>query len=245
MTWLWVTPTASAAPQPPLVSLITAAPNGPFSSGQAIQVTAPANAILKPGRSLSIEECTASFSVPRPHHDQCDRRTIQPDLLRAGPDGSFTYTGYPIYALPDAQTLHESKHHLPVCDLTHACVLIVGYDLDDRGHRIWSAPFLVNPTPGDTGVDPGTGTPEVPYALVLPVLAATVIGGTLLIRRRRSTTFSLQRGLNRSSTGRDLLTVVVLPGTALASCPSGPSRPAHLVIRWCLTGTADRMSPAR
>ena len=190
MTWLWVAPGASAAPQPPLVSLVTAAPNGPFSSGQVIQVTGPANSILKLGRSLSIEECTASFSVPRPDHGQCDRRTIQPDLLRAGPDGSFTYTGYPIYALPDAQTLHESKHHLPVCDLTHACVLIVGYDLDDRGHRIWSAPFLVNPTPGDTGVDPGTGTPEVPYALALPVLAAAVIGGTLLIRRRRSTTSS-------------------------------------------------------
>ena len=185
---LGAAPVASAAPQPPLVTLIANAPNGTFSSGQSVEVTAPANSILKPGRSLFIEECTANFHKPRPHADQCDRRTVQPDLLRAGPDGSFTYTEYVIYALPDAHTLHETKHHRPICDLTHACVLIVGYDLDDPGHRIWSAPFLVNPTPGGTGINPGDGTPEVPFALALPVLAIVIIGGTLLIRRRRSAT---------------------------------------------------------
>ena len=190
MALLCAAPGAAAAPQPPLVLLVAPGSNGPFSSGQVIEVTAPANSILRPGRSLSIEECTASFGVPRPHRNQCDRRTIQPDLLRAGADGSFTYTGYPIYALPDAHTLHETKRHLPVCDLTHACVLIVGYDLDDPGHRIWSAPFLVNPTPGDTGAYPGTATPEVPNALALPVVAIAVIGGTLLIRRRRSSASS-------------------------------------------------------
>ncbi len=183
---LGLAPVASAAPQPPLVSLIGNAPNGPFSSGQVVEVTAPANSILKPGRSLFIEECTASFSKPRPLAHQCDHRTVQPILLRAGSNGSFTYTGYSIYALPDSHTLHESDHHLPVCNLTHACVLIVGYDLDDPGHRVWSAPFLVNPTPGDTGANPGNGTPEVPYALVLPVLAIVIFGGILVIRRRRS-----------------------------------------------------------
>jgi hypothetical protein len=185
---LGAAPVASAAPQTPLVSLVANAPNGTFSSGQTVEVSAPANLILKPGRELFIEECTASFSKPKPHYDQCDHRTKQPDLLRSGPDGSFTYAEYTIYALPDAHTLHETKHHRPVCDLNHACVLIVGYDLDDPGHRIWSAPFLVNPTPGDTGINPGDGTPEVPFALALPVLAIVIIGGTLLIRRRRSTT---------------------------------------------------------
>jgi hypothetical protein len=33
---------------------------------------------------------------------------------------------------------------------------------------------------------PGAATPEVPYALVLPVLGAAIIGGAVLIRRRRS-----------------------------------------------------------
>ncbi len=190
---LGMAPVASAAPQPPLVSLVPTTPNGPLSSGQVVEVTAPANSILKPRRSLFIEECTASFNQPKPHRDQCDQRTVQPALIRAGPDGSLAYTGYVIYALPDRHTLHETRHHRPICDLTHACVLIVGYDLDDPGHRIWSAPFLVDPTPGDPGVDPGVGTPEVPFALALPVLGIAVIGGTVAIRRRRSTAASSER----------------------------------------------------
>ncbi len=181
---------ASASPPPPLVSLVATGPTSPFSTGEVVEVTAPANSVLKPKRELFIEECAASFSRPKPHRDQCDHRTVQPDLIRAAADGSFTYTDYVLYALPDKLTLHETKHHRPVCDLTHACVLVVGYDLDDPGHRIWSAPFLVSSTAGTVGGGPGTGTPEVPYALALPVLVVAIIGGTLLVRRRRSTAVS-------------------------------------------------------
>ncbi len=177
---------ASATPPPPLVSLATTGPDSPFTTGEVVEVTAPANSVLKPKRELFIEECTASFTRPKPHRDQCDRRTVQPDLIRAAADGSFTYADYVLYALPDKTTLRETKHHRPVCDLTHACVLVVGYDLDDPGHRIWSAPFLVSPTGGAIGVGPGNGTPEVPFALALPVLVVAIIGGTLLVRRRRS-----------------------------------------------------------
>jgi hypothetical protein len=52
----------------------------------------------------------------------------------------------------------------------------------DTNGFVWSA------VPGDpnTGANPGSGTPEVPYAIVLPLLAIGIAGGTLALRRRRS-----------------------------------------------------------
>lgn len=53
---------------------------------------------------------------------------------------------------------------------------------NDPNGFVWSA------VPGDpnSGANPGTGAPEVPYAIVLPILALGIVGGTLLLRRRRS-----------------------------------------------------------
>jgi hypothetical protein len=67
-------------------------------------------------------------------------------------------------------------------------VLYVGTDQTHpfSSLHFFSQTFSVKPTTGDTGANPGDGTPEVPLALGLPVAAAGILGGTLLIRRRRS-----------------------------------------------------------
>jgi len=177
-------PVASAAPPPSTVASIS--PSGPYASGQLVTVTVPPNPILRPDRSLTIEEC-ADPPAGRFHWQRrCDTRTKQKVHVTEAADGSVTLVGYPLYALPDAGTLGETWRHRPACDLSHPCVVMVGWDFDDPGHRIWSAPFLIAPADGN----PGTGTPEVPYVLALPVIALAIFGAWVVLRRRRAAPLS-------------------------------------------------------
>jgi hypothetical protein len=57
---------------------------------------------------------------------------------------------------------------------------------------VFSQPFNVLANSDDLGENPGDGsqgpppqTPEVPYAVILPVAAMGILGGTVLVRRRR------------------------------------------------------------
>ena len=169
------------------VTLVTDAPNGPFSSGQYIDVVVGPNSVLKSGKRVYIKECAAPDGILPRSSRQCDRRTVQQSKVLVGPHGTVTYQGYPILALPDATLLGEKARHTPVCDLTHACILSVSRDRTDFDQpHVWSLPFFVNPTPGDTGANPGNGLPEVPSVLALPLLAAGIFGGTMLVRRRRA-----------------------------------------------------------
>jgi hypothetical protein len=171
---------------PPIVTLSPFPNPGPYLSGQLVEVSVAPNTVFRPGAHLTIEECSTASGGKTPRNYDCDRRTRQKLLFAANRDGSANYQGYPIYALPDAFTLRETHHHHPVCNLEHACVLLVGWDIDDAGHEVWSVPFFVSPTAGDTGTGPGTGTPEVPYVLALPGIALGIFGGSVLLRRRRS-----------------------------------------------------------
>jgi hypothetical protein len=173
-------------PAPTLVALVTSAPEGPFSSGQYIEVKVGPNSILSPGARIRIEECAWSPGGTEPPRRLCDGKTRQPDRLVVSHDGSVDYLDYPIYALPDSVVLGESPQRRPRCDLSHQCVLLVGRDLGKPGQHVSSLPFYVNPTPGDTGVNPGNGLPEVPYVLALPVAAFGILAGRVLVRRRRA-----------------------------------------------------------
>ncbi len=180
---LLVLATLAATADPSLAALPTGSasitPLGPYSTGQLVTVTVGPNAILEPGRSLSIEECAAPTRGPISWRPRCDPRTRQRPRVSANLDGSFSYSGYPLVALTNGWGPASARHRA-VCDLTHTCRLIIGWDLDDPGHRVWSAPFLVGPPGGD----PGTSTPEVPDAMVLPLVAVAIFGGWVAIRRR-------------------------------------------------------------
>ena len=165
-------------------ALVTISPPGPYVSGQLVAVNVLPNSILTSGRSLTVEECAAPTPFHR-HHLRCDPHTKQSGYFTADGRGIAGDTSYPIVALPTRSAHREhDEDDRPVCDLTHACVLMVGWDLDDAGHRVSSAPFLVSPPGSDP--NPGTGTPEVPAALALPVITAVILGGWVLVRRRRS-----------------------------------------------------------
>ncbi len=183
---------ADATTPSPFVSILTIPASGPVPGGLVVEVKVARNHVFRRGTHLVIEECRAAspghpFSI-----GPCDRKTIQSGPLVAQAHGTADYLGYPILALPDATTLGESARHRPRCDLTHACVLVIGSsngdgdgDQDDGFQRaVWSDAFFVDPNP--VGTNPGNGTPEVPSVLALPVVAAAILGGVVLIRRRRA-----------------------------------------------------------
>ncbi len=168
-----------------LVSLTTSAPNGPFSSGQRVDVKVTPNSVLTPDVGVYIEECSAPGGADPSLPTQCDGRTHQQTPTFADGDGSADYPGYPIYALPDSSNLGETVGG-PACDLNNQCVLYVGTDPNDFSEpHVWSSSFYVNPTPGDVGTNPGNGLPEAPFILALPLLAFGAVAMSLWTRRRR------------------------------------------------------------
>jgi hypothetical protein len=168
----------------------TVAAHTPFSSGQLINVVIPANsAFASPDNTAAINllECAAPNGVIPTLTTACDGNTIQGPTVTANANGSFTLTGYTVYALPDSVSLGEGAGG-PVCGNTLAteCILYIGNNQGNfTAPHLWSQPFLITPNGTDGGANPGDGTPEVPMAIILPVAAMGLLGATVLIRRRR------------------------------------------------------------
>jgi hypothetical protein len=162
-------------------------------------VQIPANSTLPAGSSIKIIEC-AQAAVSATTDSQalplCDGLTIQGDTVLAASDGSVNYgnssTGFTVYALPDNFSLGEPTNGTPKCDLSNPCVLYIGTDQTHpfSSPHLWSQTWTVHPTTGDTGSNPGDGTPELSLAIGLPLLAAGLLGGTFYLRHRRSASSS-------------------------------------------------------
>jgi hypothetical protein len=141
------------------------------------------------GAGLHIVECTAPGGVIPSTPAACDGNTIESLSLQANADGSVdyqNYTGslYPIYALPDHTTLGEGNTG-PVCNASVNCILYIGEDQTNfTAPHVWSQPFQIVPDAGDAAPDPGDGTPEVPFAILLPLTAIGLVAGSVVIRRR-------------------------------------------------------------
>ena len=163
----------------------------PFDSGQNINVVMPANSTFSatrnnnPGhqhRRVRRTQRRRAHEHPQP----VTATTIVAGVLPAT-DGSFTAFNYTVYALPDAVSLGEGTSG-PVCGSTSAteCILYVGNNQNDFTQpHLWSQPFFVKANGNDAGANPGDGTPEVPMAILLPLSAMGLLGGAVLIRRRR------------------------------------------------------------
>ncbi len=161
----------------------------PFDSGQIITVNIPANSAFAGSfNAIKVVECSAPNGVVPTNTTACDGNTIQGDTVLPAADGSFSYGNYTVYALPDAISLGEGSSG-PKCGSTSAteCILYIGNDQNDfTKPHLWSQPFFVSANGNDAGANPGDGTPEVPLAIILPVAAMGLLGGTVLIRRRRA-----------------------------------------------------------
>ncbi len=164
-------------------------PGVPFDSGQNINVDIPANSAFAGSFSnINIVECAAPNGVIPALPSSCDGNTIQGSSILPNADGSFSYQGYQAFALPDSPTLGESPGGV-TCGSTSAteCILYIGNNQGDfTAPHLWSQPFFVKANGNDLGANPGDGTPEVPFAVILPLAAMGLLGGVVLIRRRRA-----------------------------------------------------------
>jgi len=133
----------------------------PFSSGQVISVVIPANSTFAPTAGINIEECAAPGGAVPTDPSTCDGVTHQGDTVDAGTDGSVDYTNYTVYAIPDPSIGDTGA--APVCNLSNECVLYIGEaQTDFTQPHFFSQPFYVAPTAGDSGANPGDGSPPPP-----------------------------------------------------------------------------------
>jgi len=160
---------------------ITPVPTIIDQSTVEVQVPA-AGSPLVAGQKVNIYECAdadgKADNLPS-DGSTCDGLTINTGrTLNVASDGSVDKTGYTIYQLPSA-TLGEGSTAQPICNATSACVLYIGQSINDFTQPfVFSQPFYVSSTVG-------TGTPETPVVIALPVAGALIIGGAALVMRRR------------------------------------------------------------
>lgn len=178
-------------------------PGTPFSSGQDVTVTVPANTSnggdgpLESDVNFTIYECSdpggTAANLPQ-SVSSCDSNTALGTSSTTGDDGSVDYNNYEIYSLPNtipasSGGLGEGSTHTPVCNLANPCVLAVITDpnnFTDPTGIAFSQPFVVSPNSKNSGANPGDGTPEAPLAIGLPLLGLAAVGGTLFFRRRKA-----------------------------------------------------------
>jgi len=175
-----------------------------YSSGQQINVVVPANSLFVSTSNVNIVECAAPSGVLPTLPNECDGNTIQGPTILPNADGSINlqtqgYGLYQVFALPDSISLGESPSSAVKCGDTAAteCVLYIGENQGDfTAPHVFSQPFFIAANSDDKGDFPGDGssstiapppqTPEVPLAIILPVAAMGLLGGTVLVRRRRT-----------------------------------------------------------
>jgi hypothetical protein len=173
--------------------------HAPFASGQPVNVVVPANSLFAPTTVVDVLECSAPDGVVPTSPSACDANTINGPSLFSNSDGSINFqisTGqlYALFDTPDSNIGDATGS--PACGNTVAteCILYIGENQNDfRQPHVWSQPFFVAPTPGDTGANPGDGssptppamTPEAPTEILLPLLAIGVMAAAVLHRRHR------------------------------------------------------------
>ncbi len=192
----------------------------PFASGQSIDVVIPANSAFAGSFSnINIIECAAPNGTIPTLPSACDGSTVQGSTILPNADGSFTYTGYQLFALPDSVTLGEASGG-PACGKTAAteCILYIGNNqLDFTAPHLWSAPFFIAPNATDSGTPAGDGSP--PATATLPDAAkSTAVASPLT---------ATANGVEQSTVTVSLLDATSLPvagkTVSLAvSCSSPP-----------------------
>ncbi len=172
----------------------------PYSSGQIISISVTANSTMNQASleaagftsgavSIKALECAdpGGLVANLPTKlSECQPDTIQ-SIAGAAADGSMTFPSYTVYALPDTISLGEPSNGTPVCGTDpNFCVIGLFSNQNDFSKpHIFSAPFQMAANDDDGGENPGDGTPEVPYAIGLPLAAGAIGGGAFFLRRRR------------------------------------------------------------
>ena len=199
----------------------------PFSSGQQVDVTVPANADLPVNSNVLIVECNAPGGAPPPDPSYCQGDTIQGVSIHPNPNGSLDLHAqknvyYSLYALPDYVSFQETSG--PACDLVNDCILYIGDNQNDFTYpHYWSAPFSIAPNGDDLGENPGDGS-----ALTggLTLTKATTSTGYTAAGQTIPYTYLVNNTSNEPLTGisvTDNMNTVSCPSSTLAPEPTRPA----------------------
>ncbi len=203
----------------------------PFSSGQQITVSVPANTLLPHSTNIHVLQCVAGpGGTPPTGTPNCDVLTQFPDTAVVASDGSLHLTTFNVFALPSA-ALGETASNPTVCGSSVApCILFIGQDQTNPAlPHVWSQAFsVVKNDAGETGtVSPGDGT--IPSAASVP--SATL--STVVASRGTA----VANGLDSSTVTVTLLgsnSAPVAPGTTVTLIPTGGSS-----VVSAISGTTD------
>jgi hypothetical protein len=138
-------PGEAGAAAPPVLHIS----KGPYHSGQLINVSVGPNGFYKPYSRINILECADPGGKRRNlpiSVATCDGNTIQGNSINIAKDGSWSETGYQLFALPDVKSLGELASGQPVCNQRHACVLYIGENQENfTWPKQFSTPFSIKP----------------------------------------------------------------------------------------------------
>ena len=195
----------------------------PFSSGQTVAISVPANTTLAPvaGSNIVIVECAAPGGVVPTQTSACDPNSVSGDSITPNSDGSLSYSSYQVFSLPNGPEFGESPSGTPVCNLTNECILYIGTNYGDfTTPHVWSQAFFVTPTTGNTGANPGDGSASTVAATPSSTLSTVVASPTSTVADGvNSATVSVTLlGLNSQS-----LTAPVAAGTPVTLDQDGTS----------------------
>jgi hypothetical protein len=136
---------AAGAASPPALHIS----KGPYHSGQLINLSVGPNGYYKPYSRINILECADPGGKMRnlPNSvSTCDGNTIEGNSILIAKDGSWSETGYQLFALPDVKSLGELANGQPVCNQRHSCVLYIGENQENfTWPKQFSAPFTIKP----------------------------------------------------------------------------------------------------
>ncbi len=133
---------------------VTLTPSSGFQDQEIITVSVGPNTLFPPGQSIKIIECAMGASSD----SQCDGNTINNDSILTASDGSFTYTKYQLFVLPNILLGEPAGNH-PVCNATAQCELYVGLNQTDFTQpKLFSSLFTIAPMTTGTTTTSSTTT---------------------------------------------------------------------------------------
>lgn len=189
-----------------LTTIGTVTPGTPYSSDQGLDLVVQPNSVISEPTLAAdglgttghyfLAECTdaggTAANLPTAPKNCEDATIVRTPWSTTGGFSLTAADPFIVFDLPDPTTLGPPTM-TGVCDVApNECVVgifvVNPYNAAAfTDPHLFSAPFQVTASDGlDQGDNPGDGTPEAPYAVALPLLAVGLMGGTVLVRRRRS-----------------------------------------------------------
>lgn len=174
-TLLHPLPSGAATP------IVSMSPSSDLHDQETVTVAVGPNSVFTPHARVNILECAdpGGTAAGLPTSDStCDGNTIQGTAILVALDGSFSESGYTVYALPSS-ALGEQANFQPVCNESSPCVLYIGQNQNDfTAPKVFSQPFTVAPASDGKAGPSATGAVSAATTTPATVSATATAGAT-------------------------------------------------------------------